>query len=219
MDKVPTILAYDPNGSRLLSWGAQVQLDARDQKLARLFKLCLHPSHVPPTDTAPTCQEAMIYFEHYLTRLYHHLMQVFQSDFPHWNDKYVEFIFSTPTTWTDPRQINIIQEAIRSAGWGSQHKHDLRMGATEAEAAAMHASLTLQGFQEDEVIMVCDAGGGTTDVNILKIVNATSAGMTMRPLTTVEGEDIGSAHIDFAVSGDNSSFELCRCTPADTLEL
>lgn len=206
MDKVPTVLAYDTVGGRIVSWGAQVQLDARDQKLARLFKLCLHPSHTPSTDTAPSFEEAKMYFEHYLTCLYQYLMKFFGSlGIPHWQDKQVEFIFSTPTTWSDPRLINIIRESIRAAGWGSQHNHELRMGATEAEAAAMHASLTLQGFNEDEVIMICDAGGGTTDVNILKIVKASSDGMTMHPLTIVEGQDIGSAHIDFAVSGPDHS--------------
>jgi len=64
-----------------------------------------------------------------------------------------------------------------------------------AEAAAIYASK--QSMARGDVYLVCDAGGGTTDISVLKVETANRGLVELTPLTWVEGESVGSTLIDF----------------------
>ena len=105
---------------------------------------------------------------------------------------------STPTTWKSPNLIAILEQAIKDAGFGKRSSHHhVNISLTEAEAAAVYASK--QHYEQGDVFLVCDAGGGTTDLNILKMASATYGQTELMPLSWVEGEAIGSTLIDFRV--------------------
>jgi hypothetical protein len=86
-------------------------------------------------------------------------------------------------------------ELIRQAGFGKNPNYTVRVSLTEAEAAAVCVSK--QGYEKGDVFLVCDAGGGTTDVNILKIKSVTPGQNEIEPLDWVEGTAVGSTLIDF----------------------
>lgn len=66
--------------------------------------------------------------------------------------------------------------------------HRAKIGLTEAEAAAVYASGHF--YQKGDVILICDAGGGTMDVNILKFLSAPGEATNFCPLGLVEGTSL-----------------------------
>lgn len=87
------------------------------------------------------------------------------------------------------------ERLIKSAGFSERPNQKVRITLTEAEAAAVYASR--QAYQKGDVLLVCDAGGGTTDVNLLKVTSSSQGRTQLEPLSWVEGRAIGSTLIDF----------------------
>jgi hypothetical protein len=98
-------------------------------------------------------------------------------------------------TWRDPRLIKQIEEQIKFAGFGCRANERAHITLTEAEAAAVYALGS--GMTEGQTFVVCDAGGGTTDVNALKVKSTTF--MELEALSYTEGRAVGSTVIDFKV--------------------
>lgn len=72
------------------------------------------------------------------------------------------------------------------------------IGLTEAEAAAVHVSTEAPGiFHDSDILLVCDAGGGTTDLSVLRITSNANQSIMLQQLDVVFGETIGSAAIDY----------------------
>lgn len=104
-----------------------------------------------------------------------------------WHNAKVEFIFSVPTTW-NPLIVEKFRAIAAKAGYGKVWNHSLKIGLTEAEAAAVHTSIEASAtfnvsvtsvlslptvpndckanpnneIKEHDVLLVCDVGGGTT---------------------------------------------------------
>lgn len=101
-----------------------------------------------------------------------------------------------PTTW-NARIVAKFEELVKQAGWGACRSHTLRIGLTEAEAAAVHAACEGDVVMSDnEIILVCDAGGGTTDLSILRVTGVLRGIPGLKQLMAVQGENTGSTHID-----------------------
>ncbi|KAF2212423.1 hypothetical protein CERZMDRAFT_97695 [Cercospora zeae-maydis SCOH1-5] len=98
---------------------------------------------------------------------------------------HVEYNFGVPTTWKNPAMIASMERLIETAGFGSTPRQSVRMSLTEAEAAAIEAATTQ--YQEGDIFLICDAGGGTTDVNLLKVMS-TKQKMELNPLDHLEGD-------------------------------
>lgn len=90
-----------------------------------------------------------------------------------------------------------VERVIYEAGFGSRDRDTAHVYLTEAEAAAIYASK--QSMSKGDVFMVCDAGGGTTDVNVLKVESAIKGSFELKPLTWTEGAAIGSTLIDHRI--------------------
>ena len=109
----------------------------------------------------------------------------------------VELLFSVPTTWNDQRMMPLIKKLIKEAGFDGDPIHTSRIHLTESEATAVYAST--DPYQKGEVVLVCDAGGGTADVDILK-VNDSGIGRTiLKPMILTAGVEASSAMINFQV--------------------
>jgi molecular chaperone DnaK (HSP70) len=83
-----------------------------------------------------------------------------------WKDKKVEFVFSLPTTWNSLDTTKKFNEAIRAAGFTAENpeKHSAKLESTEADAAAVYMATNPQvALVKDDIILICDAGGGTTE--------------------------------------------------------
>jgi hypothetical protein len=114
-----------------------------------------------------------------------------------WHLAKIEFILSLPTTWQPYPTVEKFKSIIERAGYSQHPSHSISLGLTEPEAAAVHTSMEASGiFCENEVILVCDAGGGTTDLSILRITGAYSGFLSLKQLDVVTGKNIGSVAID-----------------------
>jgi hypothetical protein len=198
-DKVDTKISYDATG-KIVNWGFMVDasLNSQNQRYEELFKLYLDPDFKDPYEGAPSFQEARIWFTDYLSCVYRAVTRHLNDTIPRYSSKHVEFRFSVPTTWKNPAMIAETEQLIRNAGFGGMSpNHTVEIALTEAEAAAVYASK--QQYEEGEVFLVCDAGGGTSDVNILKVVSSGIGQTELEPLSWVEGRAIGSTLIDFRV--------------------
>lgn len=194
-NKVDTAVAYDMKTGYPTTWGFLIDdedpnLDARD-----LFKLYLDPNHEDGSPGKPTVQEARKWFTDYLHFIYQAIVQHFDESYPRWSSRMVEFLFSVPTTWKSPGMVAEMENLIKQAGFAERPNYVARIALTEAEAAAVYTSK--QSYESGDVFLVCDAGGGTTDVNVLKVTNAAFGHTTLEPLSWVEGKAVGSSLIDF----------------------
>ena len=193
-DKVPTRLQYTEDHRKVKAWGFLCDQESEDINL-EYFKLHLDPGHtVPGLYAQDTLEEARKGFQDFLRCLYDHIDQCFSGSFLHWNTLQTEFIFSVPALWQSPSTIATLESLIKGAGYGGIN-HRARIGLTEAEATAVYACR--QRFEEDDVILVCDAGGGTTDVHGLQLMSSRGERTILRPLSWVTGRAIGSLMIDF----------------------
>ncbi|RFU33131.1 hypothetical protein B7463_g3151, partial [Scytalidium lignicola] len=188
--KVPTELDY--KGGKLQKWGFLCPDDIEPGVVHReWFKRYLDPAKLAKEqqENPNTAPESMTEVKKWL-------------EGSSWNDSKIEFLFSLPTTWTSPSLIEEFRTIIRGAGYGSGGiKHTVEIGLTEAEAAAVYtAKNQTASYKEGDVMLVCDAGGGTTDVSILKTNAIHSASPGLKQLVPVQGASIGSTDID-------SSFE------------
>ena len=198
-NKVPTVLQYEPGSTVPKHWGFLCDQESLDPNIVDLFKLHLDPSfRGDPRPDAPTFQQAQQWFQDYLRSIHDHIAHTFSNSIPRWRNLKIEFVFSVPTTWKNPSMIAETERLIRNAGFGndgtSPRAHQAMIGLTEAEAAAVYASK--QQYEKNDVVLVCDAGGGTTDVNVLKLLSSGAEPTRLQQLSWVEGRPIGSTCID-----------------------
>ena len=143
VNKVPTILGYKAREGTIETWGCLCDME-HDQDLdyQQLFKLNLDPDHRDPgLAHAPTVDQARKWFRDFLRCVHDHVKTYFDDRFPNWITQRVEWVFSVPTSWTDPRMIHEIEMCIKAAGFGGDHpNHRVHIGLTEAEAAAVYAA-------------------------------------------------------------------------------
>jgi hypothetical protein len=198
-DKVDSKIAYNSTG-QIVSWGfmADTCQGSEHYRCEELFKLYLDPDFNDPNEGAPSVQEARKWFTDYLSCLCQSIDRHLRDTIPRYDSKHVEFLFSVPTTWKNPAMIAEIKDLIHKAGFGGNHsRHTVDVTLTEAEAAAVYASK--QQYASGDVFLICDAGGGTSDVNILKVSSSGIGETELEPLSWVEGRAIGSTLVDYRV--------------------
>ena len=140
-NKVPTRLQYEQYTDQVKKWGFQCNYDEDGTDIKEFFKLHLDPNYKDPRPNAPKVEDARRWFRDYLRCIHDHLRQTFSDSFPMWTAQRTEFVFSVPTTWKHPCMVADLEAIIREAGFGSTGvEHRIRVGLTEAEAAAVYAS-------------------------------------------------------------------------------
>ncbi|KAJ4365462.1 hypothetical protein N0V95_000397 [Ascochyta clinopodiicola] len=114
-----------------------------------------------------------------------------------WEDAKIEYIFSVPTTWRPLPTVERFRKIIAAAGFAAHPKHTATIGLTEAEAAAVHTARSMPGiFKENEVLFVCDVGGGTTDLSVFRVKDTIGGSLSLEQLDVVFGATIGAAQLD-----------------------
>ena len=207
-NKVPTILVYPHHRPEPSSWGfiseTAKEQNAEDKGSKDWFKTYLDPARLAlaqrkdPTGTPRSIEEVEKYYIDYLRFLYRHIEFKLTPDIQGatWQNAIIEFIFSVPTTW-NPEIVERFRSIVQQAGFGGWPSHLVTIGLTEAEAAAVHTSIEASAiFRERDVLLVCDAGGGTTDLSVLRVNDTTGEALSLEQLDEVYGDTIGSAAID-----------------------
>ncbi|KAJ5189910.1 hypothetical protein N7472_008924 [Penicillium cf. griseofulvum] len=193
-NKVPTCIEYD-NGSGLIkNWGFKCDQEDGNTDIKEFFKLHLAPHYHDDLPGSPSRQDAQRWFQDYIRCIYQHVISHFNTTIPHFNLRQVEFLFSVPTTWKDVRMVEETRRLLQHAINSETPNHRVSVGLTEAEAAAVYAGN--EHYQLDDTILICDAGGGTTDVNVLKLISSRGEPTRLEQLGHVEGQPIGSVFID-----------------------
>ena len=104
-----------------------------------------------------------------------------------------------PTTWTNQAILNEFKTVIQDSGFGCEQMHTAKLELTEAEAVAVYTVKTAQiQFQKGDIFLVCDAGGGTTDLGLVEVAEANPHAPVLNQVAAVQGVGIGSTVIDRA---------------------
>lgn len=175
--KVPTRIAYprEIDHETEPRWGFLCDPDDEYHEITKVhehFKIYLdqtsldHAQKEGVKDMPGTVEEAKDLVTDYLRQVHQHVKLSIESVIGSWHDKRVEFVFSLPTTWTSLDTANRFNDAIRAAGFMAENpeKHSAELELTEAEAAAVFfASNSEVQLDRGDIILICDAGGGTTE--------------------------------------------------------
>lgn len=205
-NKAPTTLLYSaaaalPQNRRVKQWGFLCQ---HDDGKKEWFKRFLDPEKLKKLkvidDDLPELSDVRKWYKDYMTCLYTHLSDKIQTWTGRWEAKRVEFVFSLPSTFITPQLSEDLRSLLVQAGFESGGVgHSFSIGLTEPEAAAVYTvKESAVDIQIGEVLLVCDAGGGTTDFALLESVGTEDGLPELRELIVVEGQDIGSTNIDVA---------------------
>ena len=223
-NKVPTIVVYSRQNHQVSSWGFASETRMEQHNLDKLyvdwFKVYLDETLLrslqarDATNTPRSIEEVEKWFVDYLSQLYKHiefkLSQELQSKT--WSQALVEFIFSVPTTWAPHPTVERFRSILRRAGYNQHPTHSIEVGLTEAEAAAVSTSVEAPGiFRENENLLVCDVGGGTTDLSVMNVQSIDFGPPELKQLDVVIGRNIGSVKIDEAFE----NFVVGRLRAAD----
>ncbi|KAK6853859.1 hsp70 family chaperone [Apiospora arundinis] len=229
--KVHTALVYNSDKS-LSSWGPLCEDDDSTKERWEFFKIfldkpTLDAAHQVGISQAPnSVREAQKLVSDFLRQVYSHVKYTVElhTGISHvgWENLAVEFIFSAPTTWRTQQTINTFKEAIREAGFGVEgHRHSANVELTESEAASVGTIKgTTVSFRKDDVFLSIDAGGGTTDFALMRVVEDREPFPLLSQISQVDGIGIGASLIDQAfVSLVNDRFkkfpDLFKVLPND----
>jgi hypothetical protein len=212
--KVPTCLVYTAD-QELSSWGFLCDDDDDDRDLtkARLefFKIFLDSTTLADarrqglTRVPSSPAHAARLVSDFLRRIYAHVKHTVEGQtgvgaHPGWSSLKIEFVFSVPTTWRSQAIVNAFKDAIAAAGFGRESPlHSATVELTESEAAAV-ATLksSTVAFARGDIFLSVDAGGGTTDFALMRVVDVGVAFPTLAQVSQVDGVGIGAALIDRA---------------------
>lgn len=211
--KVPTTLVYNSDGS-LSSWGFMCEEDSETgpgKTRREFFKIFIDGDTLKAaqkqgfSDLPQSPDEARQFIIDYLKEIYKHVKETIEEEhrlkeLDGWREAAITFLFSVPTTWRSQRIINIFKGIIRDAGFGvGGPRHEALVDLTEAEAASV-ATLKRQAipFRENDIFLTVDAGGGTTDLALMRVDSTNAKFPRMSQVAAVNGIGIGSALIDRA---------------------
>ncbi|KAL8748178.1 MAG: hypothetical protein Q9184_007499, partial [Pyrenodesmia sp. 2 TL-2023] len=173
-------------------WGFQIPSNA---KRLQWFKLGLDASAQPASSaiaeefpdqraTTPTDnQSPEVLATEYLRALHEHVLAVLEADLPQsvYSTTSIEYVLTVPAIWSEMAK-DKTRQCAQEAGMGEEEK--LRV-VSEPEAAAVWSLNRIGPFRPKvgDIVVVCDAGGGTVDLisyeitalkPILRVIEAVS---------------------------------------------
>ncbi|KAL8880577.1 MAG: hypothetical protein Q9198_002043, partial [Flavoplaca austrocitrina] len=188
--QIPTEIAYSDNDRAKFSWGYNIS--PNDQKI-KWFKLSLElEQDVVELPLGLTSTDVISDF---LSAIYKHIMATLHRrvDKETMQKATVDFALTVPAIWSDAARKKTQDSAVRE-GMG---KSLLPQIYSESECAAIYALKDLDDVKSlciNDRILICDAGCGTVDIIIYKILQ-------INPLSIIEctagiGDYCGSTFID-----------------------
>ncbi|KKZ68450.1 hypothetical protein EMCG_05909 [[Emmonsia] crescens] len=180
-----------------------------------------------------TSEDVRTWFIDFLTALRQHIIQHIRDreQLAHqvvgdWKLHPVVYIFSFPTTWQNSKVVAAFSEIVMDSGFGGCEAHSVEIKLSEAAAAAVYSAKNFknqravqhpkgrrqlvmvneESVRDGDVILICDSGGGTTDVSVLKVLSKQTSEtrgqveevLELQQLDFVNGRPIGSVRIDQA---------------------
>ncbi|KAG1734631.1 hypothetical protein EDB19DRAFT_1896424 [Suillus lakei] len=195
--KIPSIICYDSNGT-VRAVGAEatqeyIEEEIEDNGWVKLewWKLHLRPktmasSHVTDQDIPAlprnkTAVQVLADFMHYLyqcAKKYIEESQANGADMLRSVEHTTDFVLSHPNGWEGPQQTQIRNAAIMAGLVPDTPEGRSRIYLVTEGEASLHyclgSGLAADGFQDDEGVIIVDAGGGTIDVSAYHMTTAPS---------------------------------------------
>ncbi|KAG2006050.1 hypothetical protein CC2G_002398 [Coprinopsis cinerea AmutBmut pab1-1] len=209
--KIPTCLLYDEEG-RVLAWGLEAKNASpmAGTHKCEWFKLFLEPHALRDESTVdprlpdiPPGKRALDLIIDFLTCLWEYAKDQITRDLGSVADlNTAEVWLTVPAAW-DAKGCEIMREAAIAAGLvqssraGDTTWRDRLKIITEPEAAAVHcANLSnLHHLKPSQNFIVCDAGGGTVDLAVYKIIGQ-MANLEIAEMCARSGANCGSLFLD-----------------------
>ena len=208
------------NAWKFSSWGfrAQEESERNDpQKRALTFwKLFLDEEIVKAAyknrgSPSFTQEDVATWYEDFFRGLYGHIEAHFVDTRPKLWESEVQFVFSVPTTWEE-HTIDRFKKCFAKAGFGQKSSHTALVTLTEAQAAAVcTANEQNDEFEKGQYILICDSGGGTTDIALLEVNSDHGEPLKLKQIDRVYGKRAGSTQID-------EEFESYACQQLERLQ-
>ncbi|KAF8852058.1 hypothetical protein BDZ45DRAFT_807834 [Acephala macrosclerotiorum] len=204
-NKVPTQVGYKAGEKGIHSWGFECPSFGnigRGMAIKDMFKFYLDDYFLggkfqrTPEET-PKLENVKSWYTDFLTALYAHIIQFLQERLRiDVRSTPIEFVFSIPTSWKDKDlSVRCFRELVDSAGFG--RAGNVIMELTEGEASAVFTAKHLgHEFQQGEAFIVCDAGGGTTDMCTLQVKSVQEGMVELENLDDPKALGVGSVDID-----------------------
>lgn len=209
--KIPTCLLYDENG-QVIAWGIQAKTASPMPGATKCewFKLFLEPHALrdehavdPRLPSLPPGKQAVDLIVDFLSCLWDYAKQQITHEIGAVADlDSAEVWLTVPAAW-DARGCQMMRDAaiaaglVRSSRAGDTTWRDRLRIITEPEAAAVHcAYLTdLHRLRPSQNFMICDAGGGTVDLAVYKIIGMLS-NLEIAEMCARSGANCGSLFLD-----------------------
>ncbi|TDL26993.1 actin-like ATPase domain-containing protein [Rickenella mellea] len=209
--KIPTCLLYDDSG-RVLAWGLEAKNASPMPGTIRCewFKLFLEPHALrdesaidPRLPHLPPGKKAIDLIIDFLSCLWEYAKEQITREIGAVADlESADVWLTVPAAW-DAKGCEIMREAAITAGLvqashaGDREWRDRLHIITEPEAAAVHcAHLTnLHHLKPSQNFMICDAGGGTVDLAVYKIIGQL-ANLEIAEVCARSGANCGSLFLD-----------------------
>ncbi|KAH7882185.1 actin-like ATPase domain-containing protein [Phlebopus sp. FC_14] len=209
--KVPTCLLYDEHG-QVLAWGLEAKNASPMPGTIRCewFKLFLEPRALrdesavdPRLPQLPPGKTAMNLIVDFLSCLWEYAKEEITREIGAVADlNSADVLVTCPAAW-DAKGCDLMRTAaieaglVQSAHAGDIHWRDRLRIITEPEAAAVHcARLTdLHKLRPSQNFMICDAGGGTVDLAVYKIIGQMT-NLEIAEMCARSGANCGSLFLD-----------------------
>ncbi|KAF8904785.1 hypothetical protein CPB84DRAFT_1677131 [Gymnopilus junonius] len=209
--KIPTCLLYDEFG-QVLAWGLEAKNASPMPGTTRCewFKLFLEPHALrdqsaidPRLPAIPQGKQPIDLIIDFLSCLWEYAKDQITKEIGAIADLNTADVWLTvPAAW-DARGCEIMREAAITAGLVASSRagdiawRDRLRIITEPEAAAVHcAQLTnLHHLKPSQNFIVCDAGGGTVDLAVYKIIGQ-MANLEIAEMAARSGANCGSLFLD-----------------------
>ncbi|CAG9989530.1 unnamed protein product [Clonostachys byssicola] len=180
--KVPSTLVYTPEGT--LSWGYQVPFEDKD-RLSWFKLLLLRDADLPKEikESEPLLRARKVLeklgktpvevIADYLRKLWEHALEIIAKARSSTLVDLLKFhvVLTVPASWKDYAR-RAMKDAAKRAGITSDRPagETVLSFAMEPEAAALATIWEKERhLKEDDVYMICDAGGGTVDIITYKV--------------------------------------------------
>ena len=215
MRKVPTCLLYGETGE-VLAWGVEAKHATAGQGMVQCewFKLHLEPSALravdrgqPPDPRLPALppnKKPIDLVVDYLSCLWEYSRSQITQDTSSVSDlNSAEVWLTVPAAW-DAKGCAMMRDAaieaglVQSAHAGDRDWRNRLKIVTEPEAAAVHAAelAELRALRAGQNFLICDAGGGTVDLSVYRLIGERVGDLQLAELSARSGANIGSVFLD-----------------------
>ncbi|SCV73246.1 BQ2448_7171 [Microbotryum intermedium] len=213
--KVPSCILYhqaSPNEeATVLSWGLEAKNTALQPGMFKCewFKLLLSPESLrsgrpdPRLPPLPHGKDVVDVIADFLRVLWKYAKKQITEEIGSVVDlDSAEVLLTVPAAW-DAAGCNLMREAairahlVQSSRGGDIHWRDRLQIITEPEAGAIHASTlaSLHHLRPSQTFLLCDAGGGTVDTAVYKLMGQLSQ-LEIAEMCVRSGANAGSLFVD-----------------------